>query len=796
MTRETKLGLVVSSSFLILLGGLIARKVVQEEPAMAAAPPDEKVVQVAETPARKANAPVITTSYHPEKKKPRKNLDSARLGKKHNSGALEDNDPHTAPVSDPLKLHKPDQLNPIRTVSAKPKDTGNSFSATSPIGLDERTKRRLDGRKKQFARANQDPPPTKDTAPLPPSPPEPEKTNEGTVEIPPPPGPNPTEPKKEDTQTPIPGPPPPAIPGSTPGTEGNPPSGSIDAGLPPIPPESLDQSGATKDSKKSKPKNELPIPPAFLGMSPPPEDPNGPAKDLKRGTLSDNGSKWNGKIGKSGPPTWAVDKGEGNNLNGKNVGLPGPVAPPIPPTVPAKNNHGTAVPIPPAIPEPALGSKKPAQNVDAGGPQDPGLPPFPPGSVGADTQAPPVPTIPKPGRPVEQTPPKAGVETSKTEDSLKNQIRKKNARISGERNLGGLPRTGQTKKLGGVPPVEPPNLGKLPPENGGNPKSPKVSFPPPVSDMGGSLPGEKSKPSTAVLPEKGPLPKYGQKTGTPAKAGSPKRLAPRNDPPNFRMPEESQAPKIQEMRIAPPPTTTKLPSQKSENPPIAPVDKPRRRVRQSGGIPARVGEDPKPLPHGVRIPTNSGQGKLPPSAERKPQDQQIRNTGHVSEPPRTEEKQSRTYGGVKIGKSVPVQLVPQGGLTWEQISQAKYNSPKYAAALREYNAKSNPKARQWTRVPANTPVELPNASELTPKSVPVVTIRDPEPTRGSAPANTDPPGTYRVRKKGMFLWKIAQEALGDGRRWSEIYRLNPQVQPELPIEVNTVLQMPLSSYKR
>jgi nucleoid-associated protein YgaU len=41
----------------------------------------------------------------------------------------------------------------------------------------------------------------------------------------------------------------------------------------------------------------------------------------------------------------------------------------------------------------------------------------------------------------------------------------------------------------------------------------------------------------------------------------------------------------------------------------------------------------------------------------------------------------------------------------------------------------------------------------------------------------------------MFL-QIAWRALGDGERWVEIYRLNPQYNPKAPVPGGTVLRLP------
>jgi nucleoid-associated protein YgaU len=52
------------------------------------------------------------------------------------------------------------------------------------------------------------------------------------------------------------------------------------------------------------------------------------------------------------------------------------------------------------------------------------------------------------------------------------------------------------------------------------------------------------------------------------------------------------------------------------------------------------------------------------------------------------------------------------------------------------------------------------------------------------------PRTYRVRGGGEMLYDIARQELGNAERWSEIYRLNPQVRPEFAVPAGTDLRLP------
>jgi nucleoid-associated protein YgaU len=50
--------------------------------------------------------------------------------------------------------------------------------------------------------------------------------------------------------------------------------------------------------------------------------------------------------------------------------------------------------------------------------------------------------------------------------------------------------------------------------------------------------------------------------------------------------------------------------------------------------------------------------------------------------------------------------------------------------------------------------------------------------------------SYKVQARGERLYDIAGRTLGDSNRWSEIYRLNPQVAPEMPVPGGTWLHLP------
>ncbi len=86
------------------------------------------------------------------------------------------------------------------------------------------------------------------------------------------------------------------------------------------------------------------------------------------------------------------------------------------------------------------------------------------------------------------------------------------------------------------------------------------------------------------------------------------------------------------------------------------------------------------------------------------------------------------------------------------------------------------------------------------KPVPAVPVAvTPVPGTGPAPGtpvvrvNASTPGepkSYRVAQGGEPMWRIAQRTLGNAQRWNEIYRLNPHLEPELPLREGTAVLLP------
>jgi hypothetical protein len=133
--------------------------------------------------------------------------------------------------------------------------------------------------------------------------------------------------------------------------------------------------------------------------------------------------------------------------------------------------------------------------------------------------------------------------------------------------------------------------------------------------------------------------------------------------------------------------------------------------------------------------------------------------------------------------------VASAGDSFKSISQAKYGTDRYAAALYHFN-QGHPLTED----------SLPEDGSLRPRQkvyVPPAAIlesRYPEQIKAPIPAATvssgPKPVTYRVAAGGEFQYEIARKQLGDGNRWTEIQKLNPGWRPEVPIPGGTTIQLP------
>jgi hypothetical protein len=160
---------------------------------------------------------------------------------------------------------------------------------------------------------------------------------------------------------------------------------------------------------------------------------------------------------------------------------------------------------------------------------------------------------------------------------------------------------------------------------------------------------------------------------------------------------------------------------------------------------------------------------------------------------------------VESSSTEPYQI--KAGDTLEQISKGKYNSENYAKALLQYNRERVQPAPGLLRNPpvleAGKSLQIPNLADLEkfyPQLIPNLqpqrvlgqpTVARPAAVLPVSASDAGPGGkTYRVKAGGERLWNIARTTLGKAERWGDIYRLNPQLSPELPVPAGTLLRLP------
>lgn len=160
----------------------------------------------------------------------------------------------------------------------------------------------------------------------------------------------------------------------------------------------------------------------------------------------------------------------------------------------------------------------------------------------------------------------------------------------------------------------------------------------------------------------------------------------------------------------------------------------------------------------------------------------------------------------------------RGGETFASVSKTAYGSEKYANALLAYNREYSAN-RNLTNLQAGQTIMLPSAEFLQSKYPNAITAgaagfgNTPNPGGINVASNTsvsiaapvpsvpktsfgpttpspDVTKNYRVAAQGQMVYEIAIQTLGDGNRWPEILRLNPNMQPLQPIPGGTILRLP------
>lgn len=199
------------------------------------------------------------------------------------------------------------------------------------------------------------------------------------------------------------------------------------------------------------------------------------------------------------------------------------------------------------------------------------------------------------------------------------------------------------------------------------------------------------------------------------------------------------------------------------------------------------------------IPAPMGQN-LPPTTD----NNNVNNSGFVIPAP-------GNASNVKVTNYDAQSFVARQGDTFASLGREKYGAESYGNALlafnRDYNREFNPNST--TLLPGQK-VMLPSRQFLRDRYATAVadnrpglsagggiTIKQPVPvipkSNVPAPPTSDVTKSYRVPAAGQPIYELAIQTLGDGGRWTEIYRLNPNIDPLRPIPGGTVVRLPVNA---
>lgn len=151
--------------------------------------------------------------------------------------------------------------------------------------------------------------------------------------------------------------------------------------------------------------------------------------------------------------------------------------------------------------------------------------------------------------------------------------------------------------------------------------------------------------------------------------------------------------------------------------------------------------------------------------------------------------------------------VVRPGESFASLSRDHYRTDAYANALMAYNRDWS-KDRNLTTLQPGQTILLP-ALQVLQQDRYARAVADARPAIGAAPVSINAPvplnqnrtftpstpsadatKNYRIPVGGQKIYELAMQTMGDGSRWTEIYRLNPTIDPLQPIPGNTVVRLP------
>ena len=135
------------------------------------------------------------------------------------------------------------------------------------------------------------------------------------------------------------------------------------------------------------------------------------------------------------------------------------------------------------------------------------------------------------------------------------------------------------------------------------------------------------------------------------------------------------------------------------------------------------------------------------------------------------------------------------------LASSDGNAPATRTPAPDASSGSQPAHQNYTIPESQSPAPFPpsdrtsvegggqkSASDSRNPILPAAPEATPAPSKATPGRTAD--RLYMVPKGGETFWEISRRTLGNPNRWSEISRLNPQVDPKYPVSADTKLRMP------
>jgi hypothetical protein len=257
--------------------------------------------------------------------------------------------------------------------------------------------------------------------------------------------------------------------------------------------------------------------------------------------------------------------------------------------------------------------------------------------------------------------------------------------------------------------------------------------------------------------------------------------------------KKDDPPKVPDIDILPPPPVPD--STKKEDPPKIPdID---IKIPDSPSI--KVDDPPKaPMPKIGPSPMTTEPLVIPPVKNTLPDDPPTIRSPMIGDPPPPPLIGSKSANKDNYDEDWHTKIDD----SFVQISKEYFKTPDFAAALEAYNKERRKPGERIIRVPPTWVLEdqYPNligtkTDKPEPKGTASPKIEPPVPAPGGErpappPAPVAGNNEYRVKAEaGETIREIARKLYGDANAWQKLWKLNPDLDPTLPIPSGTTLRL-------